>query len=91
MEERAEARRFEIDFQAIPEGPFYRPKRLGDQKRLIINTLHPFYSKVYTASPAVKSAIEVLLLVLAEGELEAEGEFESFYKAARGHWSERRH
>jgi hypothetical protein len=27
-------RRWEVDFTAIPEGPFYRPMRLGEQKRL---------------------------------------------------------
>jgi hypothetical protein len=89
LEEKAATRRFEVEFQAIPEGPFYRPKRLGEQKRLIINTLHPFYAKVYEASPEIKAALEVLLFVLAEAELEAEGEFESFYRAARTAWSER--
>lgn len=91
LEERAEIRRFEIEFQSIPEGPFYRPKRLGRQKRLIINTQHPFYEKVYSQSPQIKSALEVLLLVLAEAELEAEGDFENFYLAARQAWSERLH
>ena len=89
MERRAVARRFEVEFQAIPEGPFYRPYRLGEQKRLIINSQHPFYGKVYAVSPEVASALEVLLLVLAEAELEAEGDAEAFYKASRNLWSER--
>ena len=70
------------NFQAIPEGPFYRPKRFGEQKRLI-NTLHPFYTKVYDVSPEIKAALEVLLFVLAEAELEAEGGFESSHHVAR--------
>lgn len=86
---RAETRKFEVEFQAIPEGPFYRPVRLGEQKRLIINTQHPFYSKVYDVSPQVASSLEVLLLVLAEGELEAEGDAEIFYKSSRSAWSDR--
>jgi hypothetical protein len=89
LEERTTSRRFELEFQSIPEGPFYRPKRLGEQKRLIINTLHPFYTKVYDATPEIKAALEVLLFVLGEGELEAEGDFESFYRSARTLWSER--
>jgi hypothetical protein len=89
MEKRAIARRFEVEFQAIPEGPFYRPYRLGEQKRLIINSQHPFYGKVYAVSPEVGSALEVLLLVLAEAELEADGDAEAFYKASRNLWSER--
>ena len=45
---------WEVDFEAMPEGPFYRPRRLGEQKRLIINTEHPFYTKIYNATPAVQ-------------------------------------
>jgi hypothetical protein len=89
LEDRTGKRRFEIETLPIPEGPFYRPKRLGEQKRLIINTLHPFYTKVYDATPEIKAALEVLLLVLGEAELEAEGDFESFYRSARSLWSER--
>ena len=83
--------RWEIEFASIPEGPFYRPVRLGEQKRLVINTDHPFYSKVYnaSASPEVQAAIEVLLFVLAERELETRGDAETFYKAERQKWSER--
>jgi hypothetical protein len=109
LEERVAKRRFEIEFLPVPEGPFYRPKRLGEQKRLIINTLHPFYTKVYNAVapdpkelvelgievdldfhiPEMKAAMEILLLVLGEAELEAEGDFEAFYRSARSLWSER--
>lgn len=82
-------RRWEVEFAAIPEGPFYRPKRLGEQERLIINTDHPFYKKVYDTNPDVRAALEVLLFVLAERELESNGDAESFYKAERQKWSER--
>ena len=82
-------KRWEIEFDAIPEGPFYRPKRLGEQKRIALNTDHPFYSKVYNVAPDVSAALEVLLLVLAERELEATSDAEIFYKAERQRWSER--
>lgn len=82
-------RRWEIEFSAIPEGPFYRPLRLGEQKRLVINTDHPFYTKIYDAAPEVRAALEVLLFVLAERELEVKKETETFYKAERQRWSER--
>jgi len=84
-------RHWEVEFASIPEGPFYRPVRLGEQKRLVINTDHPFYAKVYnaSASPDVRAAIEVLLFVLAERELETKGDAETFYKAERQKWSER--
>lgn len=85
-------RPFRADFRAIPEGPFYRCERLGTQKRLIINTQHPFYTNIYNApdsTPEIQSALEVLLFVLADGELDAEGEFEEFYRSARQNWSMR--
>ncbi len=83
------ARRWEVEFTAISEGPFYRPTRLGEQKRLVINTDHPFYAKVYAAAPEARAALEVLLFVLAERELEVKNEAETFYKAERQRWSER--
>jgi hypothetical protein len=82
-------KRWEIEFATIPDGPFYRPKRLGEQKRLIINTDHPFYTKLYDTTPDVQAALEVLLFVLAERELESLGDAETFYKAERQKWSER--
>ena len=89
LEEETAARRWEIEFMSISEGPFYRPIRLGEQKRLVINTDHPFYAKVYAAAPEAKAALEVLLFVLAERELEVRNEAETFYKAERQRWSER--
>ena len=87
---KAEKRKWVVKFESIPEGPFYRPKRLGTQKRLIINTDHPFHSKVYEPiSPDMRSALEVLLFVLAERELECRDDAETFYKAERNRWSER--
>ena len=92
VEQKADAKPFKIDFSVIPEGPFYRPVRVGKQKRLIVNTAHRFYTDVYNSpdsTPATKSALEVLMFVLADGELDAEGEFEVWYKTARQNWSMR--
>lgn len=82
-------RRWEVEFSSIPEGPFYRPKRLGEQKRLIINTDHPFYNKVYSVAAEARASLEVLLFVLAERELESRADAETFYKVERQRWSER--
>ncbi len=78
--------RFKVLFEAIPDGPVFRGERIGKQYRLIINTLHSFYSDVY--EPAVKvaglpSKIEGALFVIAEAELDSDGEQEAFYKASR--------
>lgn len=83
-------RRYEIEFAAIPEGPFYRPMRLGEQKRVVLNTEHPFYTKLYSVgSSEVRAALEVLLFVLAERELECTGDADTFYKSERQRWSDR--
>jgi hypothetical protein len=87
--EETSRRRWEVEFTAIPEGPFYRPVRLGEQKRLVINTDHPFYTKIYEPAPEVRSALEVVLFVFAERELEVKNDAEIFYSAERQRWSER--
>lgn len=90
LKEITAVRHWEIEFSAVPEGPFYRAFRLGEQKRVILNTDHPFYLKMYLNSgPDVRAALEVLLFVLAERELEAKGDATTFYKAERQKWSER--
>lgn len=89
LEEETMTRPFKVELEAVAEGPFYRPVRFGEQRRIIINTNHPFYPKVYLRSPAVASALEVLLLVLGEAELDTDDEYETFYQAARNAWSER--
>jgi hypothetical protein len=92
IQEQTKSRPYKVEFQSIPEGPFYRAERLGLQKKLIINTQHPFYTHLYDSpdsNPGIKAALEVLLFVLADSELDAEGEFEQFYLSARKNWSGR--
>lgn len=81
-------RLFELDFAAVDEAPFYQAKRLGTQKRLTINTAHPFYEKIYQRAGEAQAGLEVLLFVLADAELDAENEREAFYKVERKFWSE---
>lgn len=91
VEAEMKKRPWDIEFKAIEEGPFYIPKRMGEQKRIVLNTAHPFYSRLYSkASGEVTAALEVLLFVLADGEIEAmaEGPRATFYKSERHSWSE---
>lgn len=83
-----EARLFDLEFAAVDEAPFFQAKRLGLQKRLTINTAHPFYEKVYQRSGEAQPGLEVLLFVLADAELDAENEREKFYRTERKNWSE---
>jgi hypothetical protein len=90
LAEQTKKRRWEVEFLPIPEGPFYRPVALGEQKRLVINTDHPFFPKIFErATPDVRAALEVVLFVLAERELEVSHDAATFYKAERQRWSER--
>lgn len=81
-------RPWDIEFKSIEEGPFFTPRRLGVQKVITINTSHPFYSKVYNEATMDRSAWEVLLFVLADGEIDSGGDRATFYKAERMYWSE---
>lgn len=79
-------KKWEIELLAVREGPFYR--RLGEQKRIVINTEHPFYSTIYIRAGEAKHALEVMLFVLAERELDSNGDAETFYKSECQKWSD---
>lgn len=81
-------RRYEVEFAAREEAPMYQARRLGLQKRLTINTSHPFFEKIYQRAGEAKAGLEVFLFVLADAELDADGERETFYRAERQGWSE---
>jgi hypothetical protein len=80
---------FALHFKALSEGPFYLAQRLGEQYVLVINTDHPFYTKLYEPTPAARGGLEILLFMLAERELESSGDRNTFYKSERHYWSER--
>jgi hypothetical protein len=87
-----ESRPFKVDFEPLPGAPFYRMLQVGGQKQLRINLSHRFYSDVYAgpnASPRLQAALELLLIVLGECELDSEKEREAFYRTERPEWSRR--
>lgn len=75
-----------------PGNVFYRPERVGAQRRVYLNTKHPFYKELYagpTSSPEIRHALDVLILVLAAGEFDARDQRLEFYENERGWWSNR--
>jgi hypothetical protein len=60
--------------------------RLSEQKRVLINSDHPFYTRAYNGAPEVKAALVVLLFILSERKLDAKNDAETFYKAERQRW-----
>lgn len=92
IQEQTERKRYDIKFEAAPDGPVFRAERLHKQYRVFINTLHRFYSDVFEPAervPGLRSRIELALFVLAEMELDASEEQERLYKSARIYASQR--
>lgn len=88
VRKRVEARDWDVQPVSIPEGWFFRPVRLGSQKRIELNTEHPFYKYVYDKAPDAQPGIELLLFVLAKGELDSTDTKRKFYQVERAAWSQ---
>ena len=83
---------YQVHYDDIPGGPFFRAKQIGGIFKLFINRSHRFYSDLYASSssnPAIRSALELLLFVLSDCELDAEGNLDKqeFYRYERIVWS----
>jgi hypothetical protein len=86
------SRKYRVDSESLRGAPFFRVDQIGAQKVLWLNRVHPFFSSVYMnddLTPRLRAAIEVLLFVIGEAELEAPDERRQFYESERSHWSER--
>jgi len=60
---------YRLTFEDLPGEPFFRIDRHGGARTLHLNTAHRFYSDVYdgpTASPAMRSALELLLFSIGD-------------------------
>jgi hypothetical protein len=74
----------------LPGAPFYRAQVRGGQVVLQINRRHRFYDEVYAGhgvSLFFRSAIEILLFVIGECELDANDDRRRFYESERSEWS----
>jgi hypothetical protein len=89
VEETSE-RKYRIETDAHPGAPFYRPELYGSQLRVWVNRRHRFFTDLYNApnTPArTRTALELLLFVLATSEVHATGDRETFYSRERAEWS----
>jgi hypothetical protein len=85
-----EGRPYRVALETHRGGPFYGVTQLGSQRVLAINTAHRFFTDVYRgpdSSPHLRAALEALLWVLADSEIDATGERALFYRSERAHWS----
>ncbi|GAB1688642.1 ATP-binding protein [Krasilnikovia sp. M28-CT-15] len=83
---------YKVEFQEIPEGPFYRPELRGSQLVIILNTAHQFFTEIYATLSGfegnrVRVGLELLLFVLGQSETEAMKERRDWYQSERGDWS----
>lgn len=87
------AQRYKLVVQTMPaSAAFYEPEQFGGQTRVLLNENHAFYTRIYSGiatTPEVQQALELLLLTLAEAELNSDGERKLFYEAERSVWSQR--
>lgn len=85
-----QGRPFKVDEEYLPGAPFYRAEQRGGQMVLKLNTAHRFYQDVYAGleSTGLRSALEVLLFVLGDCELDATtDDRKDFYQQERALWS----
>lgn len=83
---------YKLSLERSPEGPFYRVEGLGSQVHVFLNEAHPFFNDVYQgpdSTPRLRAALECLLFVMSECELDANEERQEFYKGERREWSQR--
>lgn len=85
-------RPYKVLTEDTPGGPFFRVDVFGPQNRLFINKAHPFYTDVYAheeTKPRFRFALEIMLFVIGEGEVNANQELQMFYQSERPEWSNR--
>jgi hypothetical protein len=83
-----EKRKYKIEFTDYPGAPFYSIELWGTQIKLKLNIAHPFYTDIYTQQETRgRTALELLLFVLAKCESEARDDKLLFYQNERFEWS----
>ncbi len=83
---------YKVQTESMPGAPFFRVEQIGGQKVLYLNTAHRFYTSVYAGSestPYLRAALDVMLFVIGDCELDAEAERRLFYETERAEWSKR--
>lgn len=92
----AQERPFKVEFETLPDAPFFRMEQRGTMKVLYVNMAHRFYKDIYAsaaATPFLRYALEVVLFSIGDSELDAIGNVskESFYHVEKQEWSKKMH
>ena len=91
-ERETESRPFKVELERMVEGPFYRAEQRGGQLVITINKAHRFFTDVYATlqgheGTRVRAALELLLFVLGQCEVEAATDGRIWYQSERIEWS----
>ncbi|WP_353473434.1 ATP-binding protein [Salipiger sp. H15] len=94
LEAETKERPYKVEFETMPDAPFYRMEQRGAMKVLKVNMAHRFYLDIYanqSATSFMRYALEVVLFSIGEGELDAIGNVskESFYHVEKLEWSKK--
>jgi len=85
-----QTRPYKVEEARHPGAPFFWLEQRGGQKVLVLNSAHRFYVDVYAAqesNPRLQAALEVVLFVIGDAELDATPDRQLFYKIERNLWS----
>lgn len=85
-------RPYKLETTSAPSAPFFWVDQIGSQTKLFLNTAHRFYGDVYAgpeSTPRLRAAIEVVLFVIGQCELDSTDERQLFYQNERVEWSRR--
>lgn len=96
LEQETSKKKYNVAFEDINGGAFFRSEQLGGQFSIYINRKHAFYSNLYAdndSNPKVQAALETLMFVIGLAEADAIGNKEKslFYLAERTAWSKHLH
>jgi hypothetical protein len=83
---------YKVLTERMVDGPFYRVEQRGGQLVIILNTSHRFFTDVYSTLEGVeglrvRAALELLIFVLGQCELEATTDGRIWYQSERVDWS----
>ena len=86
----AKTKTYVVEVESLPGAPYYRVIPRGGQIVLLVNRAHRFYTEVYAAhegAPQLRAALEIMLFVMGEAELDANPDRRRFYESERAEWS----
>lgn len=87
-----DSHRYVVAEESAPGAPFFRVDQVGGRKVITINKAHRWYTDLYAgpeSTPRLRAALEIMLLVLGDCELNAGGDRRLFYEVERQEWSRR--